>query len=159
MLPYQTVAGGTPAFSTHAARTADLYRKATRRGPQLVALDAAMQLFGQSAERGALSLTYAAAEPSLRGRSGQYIGCFYLPFLPVQLFPFLALSPRNPVARSAHARYRLYDQTAEALEQFLRRPLPHRLKGVWVRKEGHGAAGHGGKTPLEELEVARAKEE
>lgn len=128
----------------------DLFRKMTRRNFSAIMLDWLQSLFGQSAYRGGLPVAYAATEPSLQGKGGMFIGPRYLAQLCMQAFAFASLRPHNRDARSEHARYRLYEQTADALEEFLHVQLPNRLKGVPETKVRAGMKSPGSKAAAHE---------
>ena len=94
-------------------------------------------MFGQNAYRGALPLVYAAAAPSLQGKGGMFIGPRYWSIMTFHAYSFSSLTPKNYEGRDPHARYRLYEQTADALEGMLRAPLPNRLRGIVLSHPGH----------------------
>ena len=89
---------------------------------------------GQSAYRGALPLVYAAAEPSLERKGGIFIGPWYYgQMMVLHAYSFFTLTPRNPEGRSPHARFRLYEQTIDALESYMGgQSIPNRLRGVTI---------------------------
>ncbi|KAG7674668.1 hypothetical protein Ndes2437B_g00937 [Nannochloris sp. 'desiccata'] len=103
---------------------------------------------GQSAYRGALPLVYAAAEPSLQGKGGKFLGPRYTKINLIsilgQVYSFASLTPINKEAKSLHARFRLYEQTADALEGLLHQPLPNRLRGVPLMPKMEAAVAAGG---------------
>jgi NAD(P)-dependent dehydrogenase (short-subunit alcohol dehydrogenase family) len=103
---------------------------------------------GQSAYRGALPLVYAATEPSLQGKGGQFIGPRYsksnLISILGQVYSFASLTPINKEAKSPHARFRIYEQTADALESLLQKSLPNRLRGVPLMPHIEGAVAAAG---------------
>ncbi|KAK9829350.1 hypothetical protein WJX72_005314 [[Myrmecia] bisecta] len=67
---------GVEAFSAHpGVTTTPLYEKSDRANkPWAFAVDVAQKLYGQSEERGASPILYAAASPEVTGRGGAFIG-------------------------------------------------------------------------------------
>lgn len=111
---------------------------------------------GQSAYRGALPLVYAAAAPSLQGKGGMFIGPRYWGSLVFQAYSFSSLTPRSAEGRDPHARYRLYEQTADALEGLLRSPLPNRLRGIAFHQPE--TVKEGGKVEGEKATMVRSEQ-
>lgn len=123
---------GIDVFATHpGASQTDLFRKYTRITLGGLYRQMLQGIMGQSAYRGGLPIAYAVAEPSLKGKGGAFIGPYYWGQMIVHAYSLGRVSPRNPEAKDPHARYRLYEQTADALEEFLDgERFPHRLRGI-----------------------------
>jgi len=140
----------------------DIFHKYERHPAGSIYRQAMQAVGGQSAYRGALPLVYAAAEPSLEGKGGKFLGPRYtrlgLVSILGQIYSFASLKPINKEAKSLHARYRLYEQTADALEGLLHQPLPNRLRGVPLMPNMESAVGKRGEGGVTAATVETAEE-
>ncbi|KAL3154197.1 hypothetical protein ABBQ32_013708 [Trebouxia sp. C0010 RCD-2024] len=80
-------------------------------------LDAAQKVLGQTEERGAVSLLYAATAPEVSGKSGTYIGPYYIgPFIS-NMFNTGSQQPLNRWTSDAAACTRMYNETVRLVHE------------------------------------------
>ncbi|DBB07994.1 TPA: hypothetical protein ACH3X3_009368 [Trebouxia sp. C0006] len=94
-----------------------VYKKTDKRHVMATVLDAAQTVIGQTEERGAVPLLYAATAPNMTGKSGTYIGPYYIgPFIS-NLFNTGSQQPLNKWTNDSAACTRMYDETVRIIHE------------------------------------------
>jgi NAD(P)-dependent dehydrogenase (short-subunit alcohol dehydrogenase family) len=109
------------AFAVHPGVVATrLMDKVNFRYPFAVVTYLMSMVMGQTPSLGAQSTLYAATNPQLTGKGGQFIG----PNYNLNFFNCYARKPRNPQAYDVDARKRLWEETIRILEETTGRQVP-----------------------------------
>lgn len=94
-----------------------VYKKTDKSQVMANVLDAAQKVMGQTEERGAVPTLYAATAPELSGKSGTYVGPYYVGPLVSNLFNTGTQQPLNRWAQDPAACTRMYEETVRIVHE------------------------------------------